>query len=380
MRILFIYDALYPDRTGGVEHRNRALARELSRRGHDVTLAGWARDVPDAPDGAKVLELSHSTELYDEDGRRRPRAALQFARAVTELDAKAWDVVETANIPYVHLFPLWLKTKGSRTSLVVTWHEFMGPAWEGYLSGWKAPIFAGVERMVSSIGDIRVAVSEFTRDRLQDAGDGSGKAVPVVPNGIPLEKMASIRREFGTPFGTGPAIVFAGRLHSNKRIQLVLNALENFELDRPPPWFRIIGDGPRRKGLENSVRESGLSDRVEFTGQLECAEDVWESVAACDIAVQPSSREGFGMFPLEAMGLGLPLVYWDSADSALSNLMRNQRGGIGIQSVEGFQRSISNLLKSPEDYKELRQGALRRAEDFDWEEFAGSFEQLLLRS
>jgi len=376
VRILFIYDALYPDRTGGVEHRNRALARELSRRGHDVTLAGWARDVPDAPDGVKVLELPHSTELYDEDGRRRPRAALQFARAVTELDTKAWDVVETANIPYVHLFPLWLKTKGSRTSLVVTWHEFMGPAWEDYLSGWKAPIFAGVERMVSSIGDIRVAVSEFTRDRLQELGDGSGKAVPVVSNGIPLEKMASIRRESATPFGSGPTFVFAGRLHSNKRVSLVLEALADMSLNRPYPWFRIIGDGPCRQALQSQAMRLGLGDAVDFQGALEGIEDVWSLIAECDVAVQPSRREGFGMFPLEAMGLGLPVIYWEAGHTATEEIVHDGKSGVGIGQNGGLKAAHEKVEHS---YQAFSQCALQRSKQFGWPQLSEKFERLLKR-
>lgn len=372
MRILFVYDALYPDRTGGVEHRNRELARRLASRGHDAALAGWASNCPSTPPEVELLELPHATELYSSDGKRRAWAALQFGRAVSNIDVGSWDVIETANIPYAHLWPLWLKTRSTRTKLVVTWHEFMGSAWAEYQTRWNAPFFSAVERQAASIGDIRVAVSEFTRDRLLQAADPGATEIPIVPNGIPGDRLEAVRREFGTAYGKGPVFVFAGRLHANKRVHLVMEGLAEMEFERAKPWFRVIGDGPVRGRLEKRAAQLGLEDVVEFTGEFEAVEDVWRQMAECDFAVQPSSREGFGMFPLEAMALGLPIIFWRSEASAVSEVVQNGTGGIQVNGVRDLRKGLNQLVKC---YGHFRQSALKRSEQYHWKEIVRKFEQ-----
>ncbi len=42
LRLLVLYDRIYPQYLGGVEHRNLELARRLAERGHRVTLAGFS--------------------------------------------------------------------------------------------------------------------------------------------------------------------------------------------------------------------------------------------------------------------------------------------------------------------------------------------------
>ena len=376
MRILFVYDALFPDRTGGVEHRNRALARGLAERGHEVTLAGWASAMPEPPDGVTMLELPYSTNLYDGEGKRRVWAAIQFARAVATLKVERWDVIETSNIPYVHLWPLWLRTRLVPTRLIVTWHELMGPAWDDYVTSWKAPIFAAIERWATRIGDLQAAVSEFTRDRLKEAVGMVEAQMPVIPNGIPSGRLQTIRRESGTPFGQGPAFVFVGRLHANKRIHLMLDALAELDMQRPYPWFRIIGAGPSEEILQERVRQLGLGSHVEFTGRIESVQKVWRLMAECDVAVQPSRREGFGMFPLEAMALGLPVIFWSAEGSAIDEVVRTGVEGMRIQGDD--PRAFRACLKEiRSDYVAFSDRALERARRFDWKRATSSFEELI---
>ncbi|HSG38658.1 MAG TPA: hypothetical protein VLE27_03375, partial [Thermoanaerobaculia bacterium] len=57
MKILIVYETVYPDFIGGVEHRNYELAAALCRRGHEVTLTGFCKPLPGIPPRLKVLSL-----------------------------------------------------------------------------------------------------------------------------------------------------------------------------------------------------------------------------------------------------------------------------------------------------------------------------------
>jgi len=94
LRILLLYEAVYPDNIGGVETRNWELGRALGRRGHEVTLAGFCAPLPGEPPNVRVLPMGPSPRLYNAGGRRSTRAALRFAAAVARLDLSPYDVVE----------------------------------------------------------------------------------------------------------------------------------------------------------------------------------------------------------------------------------------------------------------------------------------------
>ncbi len=380
LRILLVYDCLYPWSVGGVEHRNHELARALSARGHRVTLAGFA-DAPSEPfPGVDVLPLGPPGRLYTEAGKRSTGEAARLARAVLGIDLRRFDVVETANIPYAHLPPLALRCRLARRPLVVTWHEYWGRYWRHYL-GPKWPLYAAVERITAHLGTAAIAVSRLTAGRLERVRKTE---VPVVPNGIPL---AAIRHAANTAdtadtamegYGEGPPLVYAGRLLREKRIDLLLEAVA--QLPRRDRLLAVYGDGPDRGRLEELAGRLGLGEAVAFHGYLPTNVDVWRKMGESRIAVQPSSREGFGLFPLEAMAAGLPVVYCESSESALSELVVD--GVHGLQTAadpEALASGLRRLLADEDERRRMAEAARRHAEDFDWSAVAARMEEVFQR-
>jgi glycosyltransferase involved in cell wall biosynthesis len=94
--------------------------------------------------------------------------------------------------------------------------------------------------------------------------------------------------------------------------------------------------------------------------------------------VQPSRREGFGMFPLEAMAAGLPVVYCDVPTSAVSSLVRDGVEGVGVPpDPAAFAEAIARLLADDAERERLAAAARRRAEEHDWAELARRLEGVL---
>lgn len=433
LHILFVYDCLYPDSVGGVERRNAELARALVARGHRVALAGWAGEGYEPPAGVELVRLGAPVRLYDARGRRRRGAALRLARQCVGLDVRRYDVVETAHVPYLHLPALALACRRARRPLVVSWYEVWEGYWRRYLGGGAAwRLAAGIERLAARAGVVATASSELTRGRLERLRGGPAELLPC---GIDLERVDEVlARVGGGGHGSGggsppalspvPPLLYAGRLVPEKRLDLLLRALalvgpavagsreavdhrvragwqegarpREAAGDRetagvpeaaglpeaagatPAPLLAVVGDGPDRARLEALSRELGVERRVVFTGRLPSADDVWRIVARARVAVQPSAREGFGLFPLEAMAAGLPVVACRSDQNAVPELARPGREGLlADPTPASLAAALEGLLADPALYHRLATAARRRAEAYAWPAIAARAEEIL---
>lgn len=98
-----------------------------------------------------------------------------------------------------------------------------------------------------------------------------------------------------------PVALCVARLMEDKGVDVLLSALA-----QSPEWFAlIVGEGPQRDALLRFVSDMGIGARVRFTGYLPTLNEAW---CACDVAVVPSRREGLGLFALEAMAAGKPVI------------------------------------------------------------------------
>lgn len=367
LEVMFIYDCVYPESLGGVEHRNYRLARALADMGHRVTLAGWVAGESPAYRGVTVAPMALRARLYDKSGKRSLLTSLRFALACLSVDLRPFDVVETANIPYIHLLPLAVRCAWSRKPLVITWHEYFGRAWWSYKGNVSAVFFAVTEWFCAQLGGKVCAISPMTARRLENAKIKADK-VDIMPCGIDLEKIVKFQAT-----GVGAPLVYAGRLMVEKRIDILLEAVG--KLSAPPSGviLNIIGDGPDRARLEALSARLGIADKIKFHGKVPTSEDVWRIMAQSRIAIQPSAREGFGMFPLEAMALGLPVVYCESPDSAVGEIVGDGVEGVRVEAdPDALAAAIENLLVQTELRKDLSANAVAKARHYGWPAIADS--------
>ena len=372
LSVLLFYDCIYPESVGGVEHRNHELARALAARGHRVTLAGFAAAPSRSWDGVEVLPVGPPGRLYSAEGKRSTAEAARLARAAARIDLRPFDVVEAANIPYAHLPVLASRCRLLGKPFVVTWHEYWGRYWSQYL-GASWPVYAGIERLTVPLGTQALAVSHLTASRVEARRH---EEVRVIPNGIPVER---IREAADGSEKTGPPLVYAGRLLREKRVDLLLEAVARLAARRPGPLLAVIGDGPDRERLTGLVEKLGIQKAVVFHGHLRSNTEVWRRMGASRIAVQPSSREGFGLFPLEAMAAGLPVVYCESPESALGELVERDVHGVSTPpEPAALAAALARLLADPAEVRRLADNARPHAARYDWSAVAADMEEAFL--
>ena len=128
----------------------------------------------------------------------------------------------------------------------------------------------------------------------------------ILPNALDAEsvrKQALSRdnalRGLGLAAG-GFTIGVVGRLHYKKRPELAYQAYLSFKQRNPRARLVFVGEGE----LSTQLKQFNDPD-VFFTGQVEDARRYFK---AFDALLYPAVADSFGMVPLEAMNLGVPVV------------------------------------------------------------------------
>jgi glycosyltransferase involved in cell wall biosynthesis len=100
-------------------------------------------------------------------------------------------------------------------------------------------------------------------------------------------------------------VLTVGNLQPEKNHEDFLALAAHLLPHQPEACFIVVGDGPRRGSLLERAVELGVADRIRWEGRRE---DVGTYLAACDVFVNTSQREGCSNAILEAMAAGRPVV------------------------------------------------------------------------
>jgi glycosyltransferase involved in cell wall biosynthesis len=156
-------------------------------------------------------------------------------------------------------------------------------------------------------------------ERLRAAFLGLRAPSFVVPNGIDWGRYAHLpaRGTFRDSLGIEDAqlVLFLGRLHHKKGLDLLIPAFEKVHQQFPGVHLAIVGPENDNYGeqVRSWVTDRGLTNAVHFVGHLDGA-DVIQAYVDADVFVLPSYTENFGLTVVEAMACGLPVVISDQVN------------------------------------------------------------------
>ncbi len=77
----------------------------------------------------------------------------------------------------------------------------------------------------------------------------------------------------------------------------------------------IVGEGPERRALEAQTSRLGLRDQIDFAGRVNY--DIGIELEKHRIYLHASRQESFGLAPIEAMAVGLPIAIGDTGVAEL---------------------------------------------------------------
>jgi teichuronic acid biosynthesis glycosyltransferase TuaC len=179
-----------------------------------------------------------------------------------------------------------------------------------------------------------------------------------------------------------PTLVTVGHLAARKRHADVISALALLRDRYPELRYVIVGDGPERRHLGEHAASLGVSDRVEFRGQLPNAEATALARSAA-LFVMPSIDEAFGVAYIEAMAGWVPAIGCRGEDGPEE--IAAAGGGIELvpaRDVRALADRIDALLSDRPALAALGQAARDTVgRDFTWErcgaQTLAAYEQVL---
>jgi glycosyltransferase involved in cell wall biosynthesis len=131
------------------------------------------------------------------------------------------------------------------------------------------------------------------------------KRVTLLPNWYDFDRQPV--KQLSEPSKSGHRLLFVGRLHPVKRVNLLLKAFANLRKFCPDASLNIIGDGDERQKLISLAKDLELGQSVKFLG-FKNHETVLDIMSKADLLVLSSKMEGNPKVLIEAMMLRVPIV------------------------------------------------------------------------
>jgi glycosyltransferase involved in cell wall biosynthesis len=319
VRILLVYDCLFPCTVGGAERWYRNLAERLAADGHEVTyltLRQWGRNDPPQVEGVRVVGFGPRMGLYTEGGRRRTLPPLVFGLGVLLhllRRGRSYEVVHTASFPYFSLLAAGAVRPLLGFRLVVDWHEVWSRSyWREYLGHLGGAVGYAVQLACVHLPQRAFCFSRLHARRLREEGLRGEVRVLEGEYAGPLDTPVTREAE--------PMVVFAGRMIREKRAAAGVAAVAAAARRIPGLRGTFYGDGPERQDVLAEIARRGAEHYISAPGFV-AGEEVDAAMRGATCMLLPSSREGYGMVVVEASSKGTPSVVVAGEDNAATELI-----------------------------------------------------------
>lgn len=283
--------ALPPEAIGAVEILWFNVGMLLASRGHDISLIGKGN--------AKVnRNATHFScrviDGFDPSGRtvtviRAFRACVQMFRVLGECD------VLVVNNVWAVLVARFFKKK---FKVLVTNVQRMP-------KGFFALRNRGADLYICPTGDVARRVRHAF-------GGQCDEKVVVIPNPVDVKHFNDVGR---TSRPENSVIVYHGRIHREKGLDILAKAVAIVARSRPDVRLKLIGAHEVSRGGSGDAYKKEIEllsgGRVNWVDAISERDRLAREISACSVYCYPSVAEDgetFGVAPLEAMSLGLPVI------------------------------------------------------------------------
>jgi len=195
-----------------------------------------------------------------------------------------------------------------------------------------------------------VTISRHIRDRIIDFFPKIAPRISIIYYGIDLDRFkpelvhaGSLRQRFNLS-SDARIIGTVGDLWKNQ-IEF-LDALVLIKKEVPGALFALVASASgigQVQVFKDRAAELGLADSILWVGRL-AKEDMYSFYADIDIAVCTHRNEGFGIWVLEALGMGAPVVAFNAG--GVRDSLKGCPAGRLVNGTTEMAAEITHILKN----------------------------------
>jgi glycosyltransferase involved in cell wall biosynthesis len=331
---------------------------------HEVTLCVNTKAYPLDEDVARAVHVRHVDISRKIAPWKDMRALFQLLRCFRELrPATVHSLTPKAGL--LAMLASWL------AYVPLRFHTFTGQVW-ATRAGISRSLLKGIDRLIALCASQVFADSASQCRFLEDEGVVRRGAISVLGQGsvagVDLARFrpdpvarATLRALTGVA-DAAPIFLFVGRLVRDKGVFDLVEAFAALN-DLHGHW-ELWMVGPDEDGLQTTLQAEGerLGWRIRWFGPTPKPESY---MAAADVFVLPSYREGFGSVIIEAAACGIPSIAYRT-DGVIDAIVDGRTGFfVDKGDVQGLSDAMNRLGAECSTRKKLGQAAhLRAASEF----------------
>lgn len=310
-----------------------------------IALAEWTGEITVFVPGSRSIKESLSPQLtvHAFGGPKLLQFFRIWTRANKELKKKQYDLVTVQDAYFLGFLAVRLANRFS-IPIEVQIHGFEK------MEGWRARLARFVLEHTTKI---RV-VSERLKREITTRYTLHATRFYILPIYTQIHIPPKIFKRKTVPYPF--TFLTVGRLVPVKNIRLQIQALAEVAKQIPQVRLRIVGDGPERNNLQQTVNNLQLGDKVIFEGEQKDMNRFYEEANAFLLT---SDSEGWGRVVLEAAAHKLPIIMTDVG--LAREVIKNEESGfiIPLGDEHELMRAMKEFLDKPELRARLGEGAYR---------------------
>jgi glycosyltransferase involved in cell wall biosynthesis len=274
---------------------------------HDVTL------IVNVDDPGFTSELGIPLTVVHVDIRRKISLwhdAMALWRIYRIIRSSAFDLVHSVSPKggLLGMAAAWL------ACAPVRWHTFQGEVWANRRGVGRLAL-KHVDWLMARLATHLTVVSASEQKFLMEEGVIPAKKSLVLAHGsisgVPLDRFKPdtgarqrVRQQLDVP-EQGIVFLYVGRLNRDKGLLDLARAFTTVAAAHASAWLLVVGPDEDAMQAKMAAHLGAATSRVRFvpyTGQPE------QYMAAAEVLVLPSHREGFGVVIIEAAAAGIPAI------------------------------------------------------------------------
>ncbi len=281
--------------------------------------------------------------------------------------------VSVLHIPYMMYPPRTLSMP-----TVVTVHDVIPYRLQSYHGRLRERLYFGHIRRHLPQATRIVAISDATARDIAEIFPALSSRVTVIPNGVHPDFFQPVAVEEMEILGSHyhlvrrPRLLYVGGYDPRKNVPTILRACREV-FSRMSGGELVLVGALHHPDVVQLVGDLGLGERVVLTPYLSRREVV-ALYHASDLFVFPSTYEGFGLPPAQALAAGVPVVAGDTP--AVAEVVSGAGMLVPPLDVGAWVEAVAKVLGTPALAQKMVALGKARAEEFNWEAIARQYQKL----